>query len=427
MKKDFSSKGKRPAEQQEDDDLQAAREAAKKQFTEEDRKAFWKKYEDDKNKPKAPYRAKPSSARERSESGFSKSKDPYRAQNERGGKREPARTHSPSNDGFETRKRAGTPGDARPARSSEGRGDNRFAGRERNGTAKHRQEVEGKPKWDTSKDRFKRHFDSEGDDALAYESKGGRKPKQTPEERPESGEMPLNKYVAHCGISSRRDAVELIKGGKISVNDEVITTPAYKVKEFDVVRMNGKVLKVQKNLVYILLNKPKGFITTTEDPKGRKTVMDIFGEKVTERVFPIGRLDRNTTGLLLFTNDGDLAQQLAHPKYQIRKIYQVTLDKKVSIEDFNHIMKGVQLEDGVAEVDQMAYLDHKNEIGLEIHSGKNRIVRRIFESLGYEVEKLDRVMYAGLTKKNLRRGAWRHLTHQEVVNIKFLKGNKQAK
>jgi len=271
-------------------------------------------------------------------------------------------------------------------------------------------------------DAFKEHFDYEHPQAKAYDTQGNKgvtTEQQTPSVATET--MPLNKYIAHCGVCSRRDAVELIKEGKVTVNSNVVTEPGMKINTGDIVQMEGKELKVQKNLVYVLLNKPKGFITTTDDPKGRKTVMDIFGDNISERVFPVGRLDRNTTGLLLLTNDGEVAQQLSHPKYENRKIYQVTLNKNVAKTDFEQILAGLELEDGVTKVDQLAYLENKNEIGIEIHSGKNRIVRRIFEHLGYEVEKLDRVMYAGLTKKNLKRGQWRFLTKQEVINLKHLK------
>jgi 23S rRNA pseudouridine2605 synthase len=271
-------------------------------------------------------------------------------------------------------------------------------------------------------DAFKEHFDYEHPQAKAYDTNGNKgvtTEQQTPSVATEA--MPLNKYIAHCGVCSRRDAVELIKEGKVTVNSKVVMEPGLKINSGDIVQMEGKELKVQKNLVYVLLNKPKGFITTTDDPKGRKTVMDIFGDNIDERVFPVGRLDRNTTGLLLLTNDGDVAQQLSHPKYENRKIYQVTLNKNVAANDFEKILGGLELEDGVTKVDQLAYLEQKNEIGIEIHSGKNRIVRRIFEHLGYEVEKLDRVMYAGLTKKNLKRGQWRFLTKQEIINLKHLK------
>lgn len=232
--------------------------------------------------------------------------------------------------------------------------------------------------------------------------------------------MPLNKYVARCGVCSRRDAVDIIKAGRIQVNGETILEPGFKVNPGDTVKLDGKTIQTQENYVYILMNKPKGYITTLDDPKGRKIVSDLYKDEIKERIFPVGRLDRNTTGLLLLTNDGDLANKLAHPKYKVRKIYQVKLNKAVSLEHMQQIIDGLQLEDGIAEVDNLSYLSSKDEIGIEIHSGKNRIVRRIFEHLGYEVEKLDRVYYAGLTKKNLPRGTWRHLTRQEVINLKHL-------
>lgn len=274
---------------------------------------------------------------------------------------------------------------------------------------------------DDKKAAFLEHFDYENPNEMAYDTRGNRGVRTEQQQSGNDEIMPLNKFIAHSGVCSRRDAVELIKNGKIAVNGKVATEPGYKVQPEDVIQLDGKPLKVQKNLVYVLLNKPKGFITTTDDPKGRRTVMDIFGDNIKERVFPVGRLDRNTTGLLLLTNDGEVAQQLSHPKYENRKIYQVTLDRHVAKSDFEQIIKGLELEDGVTQVDQLAYLEKKNEIGIEIHSGKNRIVRRIFEHLGYEVEKLDRVMYAGLTKKNLKRGQWRFLTKQEVINLKHLK------
>ncbi|WP_247651688.1 pseudouridine synthase [Chitinophaga eiseniae] len=238
------------------------------------------------------------------------------------------------------------------------------------------------------------------------------------------GEMPLNKFVAHCGLCSRRKAVDLIKEGKVTVNGKVVTEPATKVTSSDHVTMQDKKITPTKNLVYILLNKPKGYITTTDDPEGRKTVMDLIQDAAeNERVYPVGRLDRNTSGLLLLTNDGELAQRLAHPKHNIKKIYQVELDKPLTKGDFDKIIDGVTLEDGVAVVDALGYVDPKDkkQVGIEIHSGKNRIVRRIFEHLEYTVEKLDRVMYAGLTKKTLNRGQWRFLTEKEVILLKHFK------
>jgi len=232
--------------------------------------------------------------------------------------------------------------------------------------------------------------------------------------------MPLNKYIAHCGICSRRDAVDLIKSGKVLVNGKAVTEPGYKVLGTDKITYGTKQVTVQKNLVYLLLNKPKGFITTTEDPQGRKTVMDLVASATEDRIFPVGRLDRNTSGLLLLTNDGELAQKLAHPSNNIKKVYHVGLDKDLSKADFEKILNGVTLEDGVANVDALAYLEpgNKKELGIEIHIGRNRIIRRIFESLGYDVEKLDRVLYAGLTKKNIPRGKWRFLSEREVIYLK---------
>lgn len=236
-----------------------------------------------------------------------------------------------------------------------------------------------------------------------------------------TGPMTLNKYLAHAGVSSRRDAAAIIKEGKVKVNGTTLTEPGYRVQPNDKVTMDGKLMKPQKHFVYVLLNKPKDFITTTEDDRGRHTVMELVSGATEDRLYPVGRLDRNTTGVLLMTNDGDLAQHLSHPKYECKKIYQVSLDKDLTKRDFDKILEGVELEDGLASVDRLAFLDKKNEIGLEIHSGRNRIVRRIFEHLGYEVEKLDRVMYAGLTKKNVSRGKWRFLTEREVIQLKHFR------
>jgi 23S rRNA pseudouridine2605 synthase len=234
--------------------------------------------------------------------------------------------------------------------------------------------------------------------------------------------LPLNKYIAHGGICSRRDAAELIRLGKVEVNGKLVTEPGTKVSPDDFVKINGKKVTISRNFVYILLNKPKDYITTTDDPQGRKTVLDLIRQATTERVFPVGRLDRNTSGVLLLTNDGDLSQKLAHPKHEIKKIYHVTLDKPLTKADFDKIVTGVQLEDGLAHVDVLAYADPKDktQVGLEIHSGRNRIVRRIFEHLGYDVRGLDRVMYAGLTKKNVQRGHWRLLTEKEIRILKYL-------
>ncbi len=235
--------------------------------------------------------------------------------------------------------------------------------------------------------------------------------------------MPLNKFIAHCGICSRRDAVELIKKGKVKVNSLVEVNPAVKVSQSDYVIYEGKRIFPQKNLVYYLLNKPKNYITTTEDPEDRNTVLDLFKGVDTSRLYPVGRLDRNTTGLLLMTNDGELAQRLSHPKYNIRKVYQVTLDKALTRKDFERITQGVTLEDGLAPVDEIAYINPKDkkQIGIQIHIGRNRIVRRIFEHLQYKVVALDRVVYAGLTKKNIPRGTYRQLDEKEILYLKHFK------
>jgi len=240
---------------------------------------------------------------------------------------------------------------------------------------------------------------------------------------PHGDTLPLNKYIAHGGICSRRDAADLIRVGKVSVNGQVVTEPGTKVLPTDTVKVNGKKVTISRNFVYILLNKPKDYITTTDDPQGRKTVLDLIRHATQERVFPVGRLDRNTSGVLLLTNDGDLAQKLAHPSHEIKKIYHVSLDKPLTKADFDKVISGaVDLEDGVAHVDALAYADprDKTQIGIEIHSGRNRVVRRIFEHLGYDVRGLDRVMYAGLTKKNVQRGKWRLLTEKEIRILKYL-------
>lgn len=234
--------------------------------------------------------------------------------------------------------------------------------------------------------------------------------------------IPLNKYLAHSGISSRRESADIIKSGLVKVNGEVVTEPGTKVTEADTVTVNGKPIAIRRTMVYILINKPKDFITTTDDPQGRRTVLDLIKNATTERVYPVGRLDRNTTGVLLLTNDGELAQKLSHPSYQVRKIYEVKLDKPLVKKDFDAILAGITLEDGFVAPDVLAYADPKDKsvIGIEIHSGRNRIVRRIFEHMGYDVRNLDRVMYANLTKKNVERGRWRFLNEKEVRLLKFL-------
>jgi 23S rRNA pseudouridine2605 synthase len=233
-------------------------------------------------------------------------------------------------------------------------------------------------------------------------------------------EIRLNKYIANAGLCSRREADEFIASGQITVNGETIIEMGYKVQPNDVIKYGRKVLSRQK-LTYVLLNKPKDFITTTEDPEGRRTVMDLVKNSTQERIYPIGRLDRATTGLLLLTNDGELAEKLSHPSNEIKKIYQLEIDKKISQEHFDSILEGLELEDGKIKADDLSIISPDGMVlGIEIHSGKNRIVRRIFEHLGYEVLKLDRSTYAGLNKKDLPRGNWRYLTEKEVIRLKYL-------
>lgn len=241
------------------------------------------------------------------------------------------------------------------------------------------------------------------------------------EAAPKSDKIRLNKFIANSGICSRREADELIKMGLISVNGKVVSELGYKVSPGDEVRYEDKVLRAEKP-VYILMNKPKGFITTTDDPQERKTVMHILGSSVKERIYPVGRLDRNTTGLLLLTNDGDLAEKLMHPSFNVKKVYKVELDRALTKADFQAIRDGVRLEEGRAMIDDLAVVSEDGKtVGLELHIGWNRVVRRIFESLGYQVMKLDRTVYAGLDKKELARGQWRFLSKEEIIHLKHFK------
>ncbi len=236
-----------------------------------------------------------------------------------------------------------------------------------------------------------------------------------------TGEMRLNRFIANAGVCSRREADKYIQAGLVTINGQTITELGVKVKENDEVRFDGRRLNAEKK-VYLLLNKPKNFVTSTEDPHADQTVMDLVKDACTERIYPVGRLDRNTTGLLLLTNDGDLSKKLTHPSYMMKKVYQVSLDKPVSKNHIMEIAEGVELEDGQIAADAISYIDNekKSEVGIEIHSGRNRIVRRIFEHLGYRVKKLDRVYFAGLTKKNLPRGKYRFLSDKEVQFLKML-------
>lgn len=241
---------------------------------------------------------------------------------------------------------------------------------------------------------------------------------------PVATEIRLNRYIANAGICSRRDADELILTGQIKVNGKVVREMGLKVGPKDRVAYKGRTLRPEKTQ-YVLLNKPKDFITTMEDTHNRKTVMSLVDNACEERIYPVGRLDRHTTGLLLFTNDGELARRLTHPSQRIRKIYQVELDKPITENDFDKIVQGVTLEDGLAPVDELAIVgEDARVLGIEIHVGRNRIVRRIFEHLGYRIQRLDRVMFGDLTKKDLPRGNWRHLSAKEIM---ALKGTRDAR
>ena len=233
-----------------------------------------------------------------------------------------------------------------------------------------------------------------------------------------TGEIRLNRFVAQSGLCSRREADEFITAGLVSVNGVIVTELGTKVLPTDVVKFNDERLQGEKN-VYLVLNKPKGYVTTLEDDHAEKTVMELVEGACKERIYPVGRLDKNSLGLLLFTNDGDITRQLTHPSLRKKKIYEVTLDKPLTRADFEQLAEGITLEDGDIFFDEISYIkDDKKSVGVEIHSGRNRIVRRMFEHLGYKVTKLDRVYYAGLTKKNLKRGAWRFLTSDEVARLK---------
>jgi 23S rRNA pseudouridine2605 synthase len=333
---------------------------------------------------------------------------------------------------------------------NQGRGRNFEKPNERFGRNNNRREENNKPfrdddqshkykkRYEETEDGQKRRYSDKSDDKLPlptsikyrkspsaenqrmrpYEKR--RRVGETEMEVEEDGILRLNKFVAQTGLCSRRKAAELVKSGDILVNGNVEVNPAYEVQLNDVITHKGKVLKKEEKMVYLLMNKPKNTITSVSDEKGRKTVMDFVKEYHDLRIFPVGRLDRNTTGLLLLTNDGELASKLSHPSHKVKKIYHVILDRNLKPSDIDDIRNGIVLEDGPAEVDKIDYIKGatRNEIGIEIHIGKNRIVRRIFEHLGYTVEKLDRTYYAGLTKKDLPRGFSRELSEQEIIMLK---------
>jgi len=324
-------------------------------------------------------------------------------------------------------------GESRPYRSDKpsysdrpkrdfGSGDERRAGRSSGGF---RREDRGRGEGE----RPERPWNRKESHEFYGDKKKFSKPRPATESSEDDGSTRLNKYISNAGICSRREADELIKAGVVSVNGEVVTEMGFKVKPGDEVRYNNETLRSEK-MVYVLLNKPKDFISTSDDPENRKTVMSLVANACKERIYPVGRLDRNTTGLLLFTNDGELARRLTHPSFEVQKIYQVDLDKNLKSGDMDKIAEGMELEDGYIKPDAINYVgsgSDKSIVGIELHSGKNRIVRRIFEQLEYAVKKLDRVYFAGLSKKDLPRGRWRFLTEMEVASLKMLTGDKKFK
>lgn len=273
-----------------------------------------------------------------------------------------------------------------------------------------------------SKFREKSFSDKKRSEYSSYSTKRKLRPRRKIENiEADDGLIRLNKYIANSGMCSRRQADEYIRTGVVEVNGVVITEMGFKVKPEDDVRFDGKRLSPERK-TYVLLNKPKGFITTTSDERDRKTVMDLVAGATNTRLFPVGRLDRQTTGVLLFTNDGHLAKKLTHPSHQIKKIYHVILDRNLHGDDMEKIRQGIRMHEGLAKVDKVSFIEGKahNEVGIEIHIGWNRVVRRIFEKLGYKVEALDRVQFAGLTKKSLKRGDWRILDEKEVGFLKMM-------
>ena len=301
------------------------------------------------------------------------------------------------------------------------RTDRKPFGRKSDSTSERYERTDRKPfgrKSDSTSERYEKR---ERGERKSFGRRGYRREKDPEFDRPRAtGEIRLNKYLADSGICSRREADDLILAGAVTVNGEVVTELGTKVKTTDKVMYGGQTLNREK-LRYVLLNKPKGVITTSDDPYERHTVMDLVEGACPERIYPVGRLDRNTLGLLLLTNDGELAKTLTHPSHEVKKLYHVTLNKPLTNSDFEKIQNGLMLEDGPIQVDKISYVEDDltmREVGVEIHSGRNHIVRRIFESLGYEVVKLDRTMLAGLTKQNLPRGHWRFLTSAEISMLK---------
>ena len=418
--KDFSSRGEKPFSRSRDDrdDSKPRRPSRFAGEGREDSKDF--------SKPRGgkPFgRSKDFSSR--GEKPFSRSRDdrddskPRRPSKFSGEGREDSKDFSRPRGGKSFSRSRDDRDDSKPRRSS--KFSDRDDSRPRGDKSSDRSEESGDKKGFFSKlSRGGKSFERRHDGDFGKSVKDFSNQKEESQESA-SGKIRLNRYISNSGVCSRREADELIKMGLVSVNGTVITEMGYKVDRKDVVKYDGKTLRAEKP-VYILLNKPKGFLTTTKDPQERNTVMQIIAGAVKERVYPVGRLDRNTTGLLLLTNDGDLTDKLSHPSYNVKKIYKVELDKPITKADFEKIRAGVQLEEGKAMVDDLAIVsDDGKTVGIEIHIGWNRVIRRIFERLEYQVVKLDRSVYAGLDKKDLARGHWRFLTKEEVVRLKHYK------
>jgi len=393
-----SSEGKRPYQRRdESENTEGKRPFKRSEFGERSSES---------SEGKRPYQR--SESGDRSSEGFG-DKRPYQRREDSGGEKRPYQRREESSGGFGEK------------RTYQKRDENSGFG---DGGSERRRDSKRPPSREDRHAKFeeKKSFR----DRPAYGKSGGRK--SSPRKRSASvgpdlsGEIRLNRFIGMAGICSRREADDLITAGVISVNGQVATELGMKVKPGDDVRYNGERIRNEKH-VYLLLNKPKDYITTSDDPNDRKTVMELIAGACPERVYPVGRLDRQTTGLLLFTNDGDLAKHLTHPSSRVKKIYQAELDKNFKVADMRQLQEGVELEDGISSVDEISIgnaKDDKKIVGVELHSGKNRVVRRMFESLGYEVVKLDRVGFAGLTKKDLPRGRWRMLDEREVGFLKMM-------
>ncbi|MGB0888479.1 MAG: pseudouridine synthase [Vicingaceae bacterium] len=315
--------------------------------------------------------------------------------------------------------------DSKTSRGARGSSKARPATKARRKSSSDKPSKEENPTYESRPNRDKKPYRKAGTYTKAPLRKAdpNKKSNNNPHTKADDGLTRLNKYLANAGIASRREADVLIQSGAVEVNGKVVTEMGFKVSETDKVSFGGQGIKREKK-VYILMNKPKDFITTADDPFGRRTVLQILG-KLKERVYPVGRLDRATTGVLMLTNDGDLTKKLTHPKFGVKKIYNVQLDKNVTSNHLQHLCDGFELEDGFTKADVAVYVgngEKKNQIGIELHSGKNRIIRRMFEHLGYNVVKLDRVYFAGLTKKDLARGQWRFLSEKEVGLLKMNQG-----